>query len=589
MASANELKELGNKAFSAGQFEEAIKHFTAAIALDAGNHVLYSNRSAAYASLKKFQEALEDGEKTVHLRPDWAKGYGRKGDALFGLNRLEDARETYNAGLQLEPTNQKLKEGLETVEQALNADDGASVGADKIVHMFSDPASLAKLAANPSTAAYMADPSFRAKLDMLKNSSQANMQLLFSDQRLMQCLMVLMGVDTDRAQPPADGADGKKAEPMVVEEDEEEKPAPAAAKKEEPAKPAPAAAAAAAAEPEAASMEVDDDRPKASAEDKAKAAAEKELGTAAYKKKDFENALKHYEAAAALDPYDMVFQLNISAVYFEMKEYEKCIAACVKACEVGSENKAPYENIAKAQARMAKAYGEMEKYEEGIKWYEKAMTNKRLPEYVKAKQALEKEWKEKQAKAYLNPELSLQHKNTGNELFKKGQFAEAVQEYSEAIRRNPSDGKLFSNRATCYTKLAAFDLALKDADECIRLEPKFAKGYTRKGQALIFMKKFNEAMRAFQEAIELEPGNPEAAEGIRKCYEGMNSEGMSREDRARAAMQDPEIIEILRDPVMNMILESMQSDPAAAQEHMKNPEIAKKIQRLVQAGIVSVR
>eukprot|EP00053_Salpingoeca_punica_P016466 m.155696 g.155696 ORF g.155696 m.155696 type:complete len:525 (-) comp16969_c3_seq1:1128-2702(-) len=180
-------------------------------------------------------------------------------------------------------------------------------------------------------------------------------------------------------------------------------------------------------------------------------------------------------------------------------------------------------------------------------------------------------------------------KNLGNELFKKGQFAEAVQEYSEAIRRNPSDGKLFSNRATCYTKLAAFDLALKDADECIRLEPKFAKGYTRKGQALIFMKKFNEAMRAFQEAIELEPGNPEAAEGIRKCYEGMNSEGMSREDRARAAMQDPEIIEILRDPVMNMILESMQSDPAAAQEHMKNPEIAKKIQRLVQAGIVSVR
>ena len=37
----------GNAAFSAGNYAEAVNHFTAAIALDAANHVLYSNRSAA--------------------------------------------------------------------------------------------------------------------------------------------------------------------------------------------------------------------------------------------------------------------------------------------------------------------------------------------------------------------------------------------------------------------------------------------------------------------------------------------------------------------------------------------------------------
>lgn len=42
------LQAKGNAAFSAGNYDEAIKYFTEAIALDSGNHILYSNRSAAH-------------------------------------------------------------------------------------------------------------------------------------------------------------------------------------------------------------------------------------------------------------------------------------------------------------------------------------------------------------------------------------------------------------------------------------------------------------------------------------------------------------------------------------------------------------
>ncbi len=67
------MKDLGNKAFAAGKFTEAIDHFTEAISMDSGNHVLFSNRSAAFASLKKYNEALADAKKTVALKADWAK------------------------------------------------------------------------------------------------------------------------------------------------------------------------------------------------------------------------------------------------------------------------------------------------------------------------------------------------------------------------------------------------------------------------------------------------------------------------------------------------------------------------------------
>lgn len=41
------LQAQGNAAFQAGNFEEAIQHFTAGIAVAPDNHVLFSNRSAA--------------------------------------------------------------------------------------------------------------------------------------------------------------------------------------------------------------------------------------------------------------------------------------------------------------------------------------------------------------------------------------------------------------------------------------------------------------------------------------------------------------------------------------------------------------
>jgi stress-induced-phosphoprotein 1 len=59
-------------------------------AVDA-DHLLFSNRSHAFASLDRYQEALQDAEKVASMRPDWPKGFFRKGAALYGLGHYEDS------------------------------------------------------------------------------------------------------------------------------------------------------------------------------------------------------------------------------------------------------------------------------------------------------------------------------------------------------------------------------------------------------------------------------------------------------------------------------------------------------------------
>lgn len=66
--------------------------------------VLRSNRSAAHARLCQFRHALEDANAALALRPEWGKGYGRRGTALLGLGEWRQAEAAYREGLQVRKT-----------------------------------------------------------------------------------------------------------------------------------------------------------------------------------------------------------------------------------------------------------------------------------------------------------------------------------------------------------------------------------------------------------------------------------------------------------------------------------------------------
>lgn len=116
---AKAAKADGNEAYKAGDYEKAVKHYTKAIAGSSDDHTLFSNRSAAYASMEQYQPALDDALKLVEMRPDWGKGYARLGFAYYHLGRYEESKKAYTDGLKQEPENKALIDGLADVESGM--------------------------------------------------------------------------------------------------------------------------------------------------------------------------------------------------------------------------------------------------------------------------------------------------------------------------------------------------------------------------------------------------------------------------------------------------------------------------------------
>ena len=93
-------------------------------------------------------------------------------------------------------------------------------------------------------------------------------------------------------------------------------------------------------------------------------------------------------------------------------------------------------------------------------------------------------------------EAAQKFREEGNSLFKSSNYNEARDKYTEALRHNPSDAVIYSNRSAASAKLQDYELALSDALHCIEIKPQWSKGYLRKILALKGLSKHKEVMES---------------------------------------------------------------------------------------------
>ncbi|TYJ47933.1 hypothetical protein E1A91_A01G025900v1 [Gossypium mustelinum] len=111
------LKDKGNEFFKSGNYLKAAALYTQAIKQDPSNPTLYSNRAAAFLHLVKLNKALADAETTITLKPQWEKGYFRKGCILEAMERYDDALAAFQIALQYNPQSAEVSRKIKRLSQ----------------------------------------------------------------------------------------------------------------------------------------------------------------------------------------------------------------------------------------------------------------------------------------------------------------------------------------------------------------------------------------------------------------------------------------------------------------------------------------
>jgi serine/threonine-protein phosphatase 5 len=137
---ADQAKEQGNVAFKEGNLPKALAAYTEAIdlcededdldSLQPGSsgssspniQVYYANRAFCHIKLENYGAALLDASKAIEAKPDFPKGWYRRGTANLALGRQQDALRDFTQLCKLAPNDKDAREKLKQCQKEAQQD-----------------------------------------------------------------------------------------------------------------------------------------------------------------------------------------------------------------------------------------------------------------------------------------------------------------------------------------------------------------------------------------------------------------------------------------------------------------------------------
>ncbi|XP_064603101.1 tetratricopeptide repeat protein 1-like [Liolophura sinensis] len=101
-------------------------------------------------------------------------------------------------------------------------------------------------------------------------------------------------------------------------------------------------------------------------------------------------------------------------------------------------------------------------------------------------------------------------KESGNNLFKEGEYAEAIKAYGKGLQLcPPSFAKdrsiMYSNRAACHMRSENFEEAIEDSTKALELNPNYMKALLRRAELYEKTEKLDEALADYTQVVNMDP------------------------------------------------------------------------------------
>jgi tetratricopeptide (TPR) repeat protein len=145
------------------------------------------------------------------------------------------------------------------------------------------------------------------------------------------------------------------------------------------------------------------------------------------------------------------------------------------------------------------------------------------------------EWIQKKKK-YLKSDgvQAYDHSKKGYDLLKNGEYKEAIQELTEAIRLNPDGYVSYYNRGISYLQLGNENEALQDFHHVIERKRDYIDAYDKICWINFRKGRYDEALEATNEVLKLKPNNAEAVFNRAMIYAKKNWTGEAMRDARQA-------------------------------------------------------
>ncbi|XP_032565637.1 tetratricopeptide repeat protein 12 isoform X1 [Chiroxiphia lanceolata] len=144
---------------------------------------------------------------------------------------------------------------------------------------------------------------------------------------------------------------------------------------------------------------------------------------------------------------------------------------------------------------------------------------------------LEKDAKERAKQRKRNEQLANALKEKGNEEFRRGDFAGAIQSYSEGLEKLRDKQELYTNRAQAYLKIQEYEKAIGDCEWALKCNGKCIKAYFLMGKAHLALKHYPESRQCYEKMLQVDPQKESL---FKACVAEVDSEEKRVKDEERA-------------------------------------------------------